>query len=428
MKKVFLIITFCMALTNAKEIEVNLLDFANLASENSKTDILLSDEIEPNNYYFYTSKNSEIKIGHFRKAIESKGLKLILTDDFYYVVPKNDENVTFTDKKLRYLPLENNSFNDISGIISARIDTNTTYISSTNSAVFMADDEEYSEILEFSKMADKKLEQVNFKLTILETNTNDYRDLGTHINSLGDLVTHSDLNYFINLITMPFTAETNIITNKKKGFYGVLSLLEQNGVTTIKQSPFLVAKSGKEVYFSSVENIPYLRNTSSYSNNGTTTQTTYDYKDVGLKIKIRPVVLENMVGFQNIHYGADIAPLDIGAQYPFGMRVGARGQFYAGEKFFIQPYVFRADKIGLAKVAVGVLLFVQVIPADALKRKGVVHRGDFGAVRHQIVVKMMRRAVVQAAAVGQQKQFFAVFRAPRLDAADIGKIAVVLAL
>nr|MBP3725354.1 type II and III secretion system protein [Campylobacter sp.] len=128
-------------------------------------------------------------------------------------------------------------------------------------------------------------------------NTNDYRDLGTHINSLGDLVTHSDLNYFINLITMPFTAETNIITNKKKGFYGVLSLLEQNGVTTIKQSPFLVAKSGKEVYFSSVENIPYLRNTSSYSNNGTTTQTTYDYKDVGLKIKIRPVVLENMVDF-----------------------------------------------------------------------------------------------------------------------------------
>ena len=297
MKKVFLIITFCMALINAKEIEVNLLDFANLASENSKTDILLSDEIEPNNYYFYTSKNSEIKIGHFRKAIESKGLKLILTDDFYYVVPKNDENVTFTDKKLRYLTLQNNSFNDISGIISARIDTNTTYISSTNSAVFMADDEEYSEILEFSKMADKKLEQVNFKLTILETNSNDYRDLGTHINSLGDLVTHSDLNYFINLITMPFTAETNIITNKKKGFYGVLSLLEQNGVTTIKQSPFLVAKSGKEVYFSSVENIPYLRNTSSYTNNGTTTQTTYDYKDVGLKIKIRPVVLENIVDF-----------------------------------------------------------------------------------------------------------------------------------
>ena len=286
-----------MALINAKEIEVNLLDFANLASENSKTDILLSDEIEPNNYYFYTSKNSEIKIGHFRKAIESKGLKLILTDDFYYVVPKNDENVTFTDKKLRYLTLQNNSFNDISGIISARIDTNTTYISSTNSAVFMADDEEYSEILEFSKMADKKLEQVNFKLTILETNSNDYRDLGTHINSLGDLVTHSDLNYFINLITMPFTAETNIITNKKKGFYGVLSLLEQNGVTTIKQSPFLVAKSGKEVYFSSVENIPYLRNTSSYTNNGTTTQTTYDYKDVGLKIKIRPVVLENIVDF-----------------------------------------------------------------------------------------------------------------------------------
>ena len=219
MKKVFLMVLIFINLVIAKEIEINLPDFANLASENSKIDILLSDEIEPNNYYFYTSKNSDIKINHFRKAIESKGLKLILTDDFYYVVPKNDENLTITDKKLRFITLENNSFDDISDIISQRIDTNSSYISSTNSAVFMADDEEYSEILEFSKFADKKLEQVNFKLTILETNTNDYKDLGTHINSLGDLVTHSDLNFFINLITMPFTAETNIITNKKKGFY-----------------------------------------------------------------------------------------------------------------------------------------------------------------------------------------------------------------
>lgn len=280
MKKVLFLALFILSSALSEEIKLNLLDFANVASHNSKIDILISDEIDPNSFYFYTAKNSDVTIKHFRKAIESKGLKLILTDGFYYVFKQNkdygDANGSISaERRLRYLTLANNSYDDADKIVSKMTDQNSSYIRSTNSVVFKASDDEYSDIIDFVQRSDKKLEQVNFKLTILETNTNDYKDIGSHLNSLGDVVTRSDLNYFINLITMPYSAETNVVTTKKRGFYGVLSLLQQNGVTTIKQSPFLVAKSGAEVYFSSVENVPYLTNTSTYTQNGTSTQNSY---------------------------------------------------------------------------------------------------------------------------------------------------------
>ena len=83
MKKIAIVLAFLMALLNSEELQLNLKDFANLASSNSKVDILISDEIDPNDFYFYSDKNSDISISHFRKAIEIKGLKLVLTENFY---------------------------------------------------------------------------------------------------------------------------------------------------------------------------------------------------------------------------------------------------------------------------------------------------------------------------------------------------------
>jgi len=307
MKRILLALVLSLNLLLASEVKLNLLEFANLASINSNTDILISDDINPNDFYFYTNKQTKISISLFRKAIEVKGLRLVRNSDFYYVENKAlDNNGTLTPKaKLRYLELKNNTFDDVSKIIKSTTDSNdlnstvsnVEYIKSTNSVVFKASDDDYNDIIDFAQRSDKRLEQVNFKLTILETNLNNAENIGTNLNSLADVVTRADFNYFVNLITMPYTAETNIVTTKKKGFYGVLNLLVKNDVTSIKQSPYLVAKNGTPVYFSSVKNIPYLKNTSTYSNASTTTQNTYDYKDVGLKISITPTILKDHIDF-----------------------------------------------------------------------------------------------------------------------------------
>ena len=307
MKKIILALVLSLSQLLASEVKLNLLEFANLASVNSNTDILISDDINPNEFYFYTNKGSRVSISHFRKAIEIKGLRLVRNSDFYYVENKAlDNNGTLTPKaKLRYLELKNNTFDDVSKIIKSTTDSNdlnstasnVEYIKSTNSIVFKANDDDYSDIIDFAQRSDKRLEQVNFKLTILETNLNNAENIGTNLNSLADFVTRADFNYFVNLITMPYTAETNVVRDKKKGFYGVLNLLVKNDVTSVKQSPYLVAKNGTPVYFSSVKNIPYLKNTSTYSNASTTTQNTYDYRDVGLKVSITPTILKDHIDF-----------------------------------------------------------------------------------------------------------------------------------
>ena len=307
MKRILLALVLSLNLLLASEVKLNLLEFANLASVNSNTDILISDDINPNEFYFYTNKGSRVSISHFRKAIEIKGLRLVRNSDFYYVENKAlDNNGTLTPKaKLRYLELKNNTFDDVSKIIKSTTDSNdfnstsskVEYIKSTNSVVFKANDDDYNDIIDFAQRSDKRLEQVNFKLTILENNLNNAENIGTNLNSLADVVTRADFNYFVNLITMPYTAETNVVRDKKKGFYGVLNLLVKNDVTSVKQSPYLVAKNGTPVYFSSVKNIPYLKNTSTYSNASTTTQNTYDYRDVGLKVSITPTILKDHIDF-----------------------------------------------------------------------------------------------------------------------------------
>lgn len=300
MKKLILLVLICLHLS-AAETKINLLDFANLASENSKVDILLSDKINPNDFYFYTPKATNISIEHFRKALNSKNLRLVYTDkNFYYVDFAFDDNST---KKLRSIDLKNNSFDDIKKIVDVKTESgindngNVAYLKSNNSIVFNATDSEYEDIYEIAKKSDKRLDQVNFKLLITETNVNKVRDLGTDLNGFQNIITRQDFNYFVNLITMPFTAETNIITSKKSGFFGVLNMLEQNGITKISQSPFLVAKNGSEVYFSSVKNIPYLVQNDKYQYNGTSTSNSYQYKDIGLKIKIKPTILNDYVDF-----------------------------------------------------------------------------------------------------------------------------------
>ncbi|WP_298095275.1 type II and III secretion system protein [uncultured Campylobacter sp.] len=307
MKRILLALVLSLNLLLASEVKLNLLEFANLASVNSNIDILISDDINPNDFYFYTNKQTKISISLFRKAIEVKGLRLVRNSDFYYVENKAfDNNGTLTPKaKLRYLELKNNTFDDVSKIIKSTTDSNdlnstasnVEYIKSTNSVVFKANDDDYNDIIDFAQRSDKRLEQVNFKLTILETNLNNAENIGTNLNSLADVVTRADFNYFVNLITMPYTAETNVVRDKKKGFYGVLNLLVKNDVTSVKQSPYLVAKNGTPVYFSSVRNIPYLKNTSTYSNASTTTQNTYDYRDVGLKVSITPTILKDHIDF-----------------------------------------------------------------------------------------------------------------------------------
>lgn len=310
MKKVLILILllndlFCL------EIKSTLRQFANYVASQNNIKILLSDEIKNNDFFLFTyDDNQRISIDMFADIVSTHNYKLFIRNGFYFVDSIKDENLSknsfssfqtknnddiHKNKFFRYIKFKNNIKNDISSLL-ANIDLNSTYFISDNSLSFYSDDKTYKDILNAVKNIDKPVKQVKFKLTITETNLNDIKSLGSDINSL--LKIHNDdLKLYVNLLTMPYMEESNIIKNKRIGFYSVLNFLQNNGFVKIKSSPFLTAKNGSSVEFVSVENIPYKTSTSTYKNNGVNSQTSYDYKDVGLKIKITPIILNDSVDF-----------------------------------------------------------------------------------------------------------------------------------
>ena len=284
---------------SAIQIKSNLLEFANIAANTNKTQILISGSLKPDDYYFFTDqKQVNVTLSLFKKMVELQGLRFLKLDDFYFVdIDKSlnansDFNSTSYEEpeNLYYIKMQGNSFAELNAMLY-QYDKNATYIAQDNAAVIKATEKQYSEILSYLPNFDNKIvEQICFKITILETDLSDLRKRGTEVNSLLKAVDSKDFRFFFNMITVPYIENSNVIT-QASDFYGVLNFLDQNSITKIKSSPFVVAKSNSEVFFSSVKTIPFLKNTSTFNQYSTQSQNTYDYKDVGLTLKLRPVVV-----------------------------------------------------------------------------------------------------------------------------------------
>lgn len=290
--KKILILTLCViSFSKAETIYTDLLNFAELASKFNNIAIVTDDSIDDNYYYFIYQHDTNLTLSMFRKMLESKGLFLYKKDNFYYITDKK-----LPDYDLRRIDLSNYILEDVRRIM-ANFELNATYSTTSNSVFFRADDVAYEQIKQAVASIDKPLEQVEFKLTITETNLKDIKDRGAKLQSLLKPLNHGDLAYYINLITSPYTTNSNVVRNDSEGFFGVLNFLDTNGLTKIISSPFLTAKNHTEVNFSAVQNIPYLVQNSQTSATQTTTQNSYEYKDVGLKITLKPVILKDHVDF-----------------------------------------------------------------------------------------------------------------------------------
>lgn len=307
MKKILIVFFLASAALQAQIIKSNLIQFAELASSENKVEILVSGAISPDDFIFFTnSQNPKITLSLFKKMVELQGLKFLKFDDFYFIDTQienkdrilnnnveNLENLAIPEN-LYYIKMNNNSFDELNSILG-HYDKNATYIAQDNSAVFKATEKQYSEILSYLPSFDnKEKEQISFKITILETEINKLKERGTEINSLLNLADHNDFKLFFNMLTLPYTQTSNIIKQTDK-FYGVLQFLDKHEITKIKASPFLVAKNNTQVIFSSVRNVPFLSNTSTYQQAAVQTQNTYEYRDVGLKLSLKPVIVGDTI-------------------------------------------------------------------------------------------------------------------------------------
>lgn len=165
-----------------------------------------------------------------------------------------------------------------------------SYIENSNTLTFLADQATHNKLKSIIQDNDNVAAQFQLKITILETNENEIKERGTNIQSYAQSLT-GDTQYFLQLLTNPFSSSINTFPSSNLGFYGVLRYLNENGFTKILSSPHFTVQSNKSIYFSSVQNIPYkIGNTSLTGANESTTEQ-IQYQDVGLKINLLPKVI-----------------------------------------------------------------------------------------------------------------------------------------
>ena len=293
---------------------VPLREFAQKVATDNKVNILIQESVDDEQVTFFIGdKDATVYLPAFKKMLYLKGLDLKKDkSDFYYIepIPEKKEEPKKEPEPIKdvfhSVTLKNPVFLDVENLLKMHEGVKYTYISSTNSVSFFCKPEYSAELLKSIASLDVPYSQIQFKITVLETSLEDIKDRGANLSAYMQSVQKTDsdgnsvnssYNYFLNLITMPYSATTNVLDNSKSGFYGVLKYLNQNGFTEIKNSPVVTARNQTEASFSSVINTRYSVGTSSYSNASSTSSTSYTYRDVGLKVIIKPIIIENIVHF-----------------------------------------------------------------------------------------------------------------------------------
>ncbi|WP_229932047.1 type II secretion system protein GspD [Campylobacter majalis] len=289
MKKllVFLLLNLCLTSLFSAKLYVNLLDFMMITSKTNNVRIVADESLDLSTYHFiYTDNNDKLSLDEFRHILLQKDLYLYQKDDIYIV---SDKSRNISD--LRSIKLDNVSSSKVLPIVNL-FDLNATYEPHNNTLYFRSDEMTYNQVKSNIKNLDFIPEVANFKLVITESNLNDLKNKGTDLISVLKPLNHSDLSLYVNLLTSPYLSNSNIIKDKSSAYFGILNFLQQKEIIKIISSPFITAFNDTEVFFSSVNTIPYLTNQSQVTSSQSSTTSSYNYKDVGLKVKLKPVFLK----------------------------------------------------------------------------------------------------------------------------------------
>lgn len=306
MKKLITILVLLISL-NAESIKLNLVDFIDLFKVKSNITFILNDKLKDENIYIiYQKKLDDLNINDFEKILKSKSLKLLKFKNYYYIDYINEKYDNFI--KLRSIKLKNNSYKYVKKIIdlynSNQPSTNkdniknevkiVDYIETTNTIIFLCKDEDYFFLKNEISKNDEVLKTAILKITISETNYSDLISKGIKYKSLTKIIDSVNLKTYLNLFSA--SNESSLI-NSNKSFYSFIDFLSEKNITKIKASPFLTIKNNVNTTFSIVENIPYLTKSEKIESTNKTESNSYTYKDVGLKIDIKPLILNNKIDF-----------------------------------------------------------------------------------------------------------------------------------
>lgn len=284
-KKILTICCLWLILLNslkAENLEMNLADFATFASQTNRINILIDDSLKNENIIFVVSDENSFLLEAFEKAVNLKGLELIENDKFYYV-RKRDIYV----EQVKYRPIKLNfvNYDDIKNFLQVYHDIKYEFISTSKTLLIASKEDEFNSIREMIKTIDILPKSLKLKVTILDTNLDKLKELGADTTELN---LQNSTNFFFNLVSYPFSVNNEVSSSDKDKFYLFIKMINQKGVSEFVSNPVLTLSDEKEVQFDVVNNLPFKTGSSTIQSANYSTSESYEYKDIGLQIKVKP--------------------------------------------------------------------------------------------------------------------------------------------
>ena len=292
MRNLFLLLVYVSFIFSNDFINIPLKDYISIVSKTNHINIVIDENID-NKITFLISKDLDKKTYFevLKNLLINKDLLLEKHTNFYLIKKK----VVSVPDVLQYYSIKLNfiKFEDIENFLKVYEDTiKYQFISTSKLLVLKATQSNYAAIKNFIHSIDTLPKQLKLKVTIIDTNIEKVKELGTEIS----LLNSSNSNFFYNLIAYPFTISNDIPSNQKSSFYNFLKLVNTNGISEFVSSPILTLSDNKKLNFDVSTNIPYETGKTVIDDDNSKTTTSIEYKDIGLKIELLPTIYnDNLV-------------------------------------------------------------------------------------------------------------------------------------
>ncbi|MBU0632598.1 hypothetical protein KKA17_08130 [bacterium] len=276
----------------ADTVEMPLSRFAGLVASSHHINILVDDTIDSNNVLFYieSSDKSVFMLDSFRQLLNKNGFDLSFNEHGkYYFVSKIPDVL----KSPHYIELQYPVIDDLKSSL-IMLDVNYTYNPNTNMLLFMGDNDDSFVVKQLIKKNDLPIKQFILKINIIETNLNEVKSHGVDLSAYAQSLQGSAQS-FLGLLTSFSSSSINVFSSSDVGVSATLKFLNDNAFTNILSSPFFTVENNKKISFSSVDNVPYKTSNVTTDSSVTSSNVSYTYKDVGLKINLLPHVVGDVV-------------------------------------------------------------------------------------------------------------------------------------
>lgn len=288
MKSSLMFLILISSILRAESLQVNLVTFAQYASEANSINILIDEELKKEKIVFIVNNKQSYLLTAFRKAVNLRGLDLVKTEEFYYIRKRKiyKETPRYRSVKLNFVRYE-----DIKNFLKVYgKDIKFEFIKSSKILLVKSNEKDFKSIYEMIQTIDALPTQLKLKVTILETNLDKLKELGSNTSSLN---LSNNSNFFFNLVSYPFTVRNTVQQNQTKGFYTFLKFLHKNGSSELISNPILTLSDEKETIFNTVNNVAYKTGTVQIDEKDTKTTSSYEYKDVGTQIRVTPHIYKD---------------------------------------------------------------------------------------------------------------------------------------